>query len=147
MPVKSAILQACITKIFHYLFDSNTIMHFERKMRITIHVLLWRAITLRASVNLAFNLIIFMFCFSILSSRCWFVLIIDLFAFLYWLFLALVSFHLLIQSSNSSLNVLFSSSNNVVLDRQCLSLSFNSEILAWYALSSTCCRVYSSMDT
>ena len=146
MPVKFAILQACITKkTFHYLFGSNTIQAKENENN--HHVLLWRAITLRASVNLAFNLIIFIFCFSILSSRCWFVLITDLFAFLYSFFLALISFHLLIQSSNSFLNVLFSSSNNVVLDRQCLSLSFNSVILSWYALFSTCCRVSSSLAT
>ena len=99
---------------------------------------LWRLTTLRASANLAFSLIIFKFCFSIRSSRCWFVPIIDLFAFLYWFFLVLISFHLVIQFSNSSLNVLFSSSNNAALDWQCLSSSFNFVILVWYAISSTC---------
>ena len=110
-------------------------------------VFLWISTTFRASANLAFSLIIFKFCFSIRSSRCWFVPIIDLFAFLYWFFLVLISFHLLIQSSNSSLNVLFSFSNNVVLDRQCLSLSFNSIILVWYALSNTCWSISSSLAT
>jgi len=129
--------------IHHYLLNNNTIQENESNL----HVLLWREITLHASVNLAFNLTIFTFCFSILSSRCWFVLIINFFDFLYWFFLALNSFHLRIQSSNSSLNVLFSSSNNTVLDRQCLSLPFKSVILSWYALSSTCYRVSSSLVT
>ena len=128
-------------KIFYYLFDSDT------RNELNHQVLLWRSTTLRASANLAFSLIIFKFCFSIHSRRCWFVPITDLFAFLYWFFLVLISFHLLIQFSNSSLNVLFSSSINAALDWQCLSSSFNSVILFWYVLSSTCWRVSSLLAT
>ena len=125
----------------HYLFCSD--IRNEKNHQ----VLFWRATTLRASASLAFNLIILMFCFSIRLSNSWFVPMIEFFYFLYWFFLALISFHLPIHSSNSFLKVLFSSSNNAVLDRQCFSLPLNSVILSWNAFYCVWCRVSYSFVT